>query len=68
MDCFVAEPVNERAFARPLGRNDGEGYTVIACDKREVNRASSSLRGAQRRSNPVFRFVAQYWIASLRSQ
>src|SRR3979411_1703395 len=28
-----------------------------------TERVTPSLRGAQRRSNPVFRFVAQYWIA-----
>src|SRR3981189_2855639 len=42
------------AMTESCARNDGE--------------VRPSLRGAQRRSNPAFRFVAQYWIASLRSQ
>jgi hypothetical protein len=42
------------AMTESCARNDGE--------------VPPSLRGAQRRSNPAFRFVAQYWIASLRSQ
>jgi hypothetical protein len=44
------------------------GIVVETADARNPPSASpSSLRGAKRRSNPFFHFVAQ-WIASLRSQ
>jgi hypothetical protein len=47
-------------------RSEMDCFAALAMTERR--RALPSLRGAQRRSNPVFRFVAQYWIASLRSQ
>jgi hypothetical protein len=45
----------------PVARNDGEGYTVIACDKREA-----FAQGSEATKQSILSVVA--WIASLRSQ
>src|SRR5882757_9270840 len=45
MDCFVAEPVNERARLRdPLGRNGGEGYYTVIARSAATKQSSLSLR------------------------